>query len=546
MGLRFRFMLGSLIALTGQELVFEWLAFTRLSLKFRFLIVFDWISLFFMSTVCLISARVLFYSRSYIRSDLYYSRFILLVLSFVSSIWILILSPNFIRILLGWDGLGVTSYLLVIYFQREKSFNAGILTALTNRLGDACLLCLIGFSSCAGRWGFIYLSSLEFYRSLVLGFALGAAITKSAQVPFSAWLPAAMAAPTPVSSLVHSSTLVTAGVYLLIRLNYLIASVNLLTFILLTGITTMLLAGASAMGEVDIKKIIALSTLSQLGLMFMVLGIGLPILAFFHLVAHAYFKAMLFMCAGGVIHSLKEYQDLRKIGNRGTSLPLSVGVFSVANLSLCGMPFIAGFYSKDLVLELIMINPSSLVAIFIVILATGLTAIYSIRAIKLVFFSTPMEEAGALLQESDKIMLLGILILLLPSIGGGLLISWITMSRGYLIFLPLWIKLLILRFVGLARFWAAVFSLNFKKRAWWQFVHHMWFLPLLFPPQARKVGLGTSKEFLLSSEAGWSLHLILKVGLKLRALSSGVFSQILQVNFLKSAGLLIFRLFFLV
>jgi NADH-ubiquinone oxidoreductase chain 5 len=199
-----------------------------------------------------------------------------------------------------------------------------------------------------------------------------------------------MAAPTPVSSLVHSSTLVTAGVYLLIRINFILTRWINLRFLLVLGSLTILIAGISAMGEVDIKKIIALSTLRQLGLIFFVLGIGLPILSFFHLIIHAYFKAMLFICAGGVIHRIKEFQDLRAMGRGLKQIPISASIFLIANLSLCGVPFIRGFFSKDLILELMIISGSRITTLILAILATGITVAYSCRIIKLVFFHTPL------------------------------------------------------------------------------------------------------------------------------------------------------------
>ena len=280
--------------------------------------------------------------------------------------------------LLGWDGLGVTSYLLVIYYQREKSFNAGIITALTNRLGDVALLLVIGLSFYSGSWGYYFYSwgALDFSLPILLVLVL-ATITKRAQIPFSSWLPAAIAAPTPVSALVHSSTLVTAGVYVLIRINYVLLEVGVGQFLSFLGACTMWIAGMSAMGELDIKKVIALSTLSQLGLMFITLGLGLPTLAFFHLAAHAYFKAILFMCAGSIIHRIKDYQDIRTMGQAVSSLPVSAAVVIVSNLRLCGIPFMSGFYSKDLILELLLISKIRLALFFLAIVSTALTVMYS-------------------------------------------------------------------------------------------------------------------------------------------------------------------------
>lgn len=505
-------LLGRLTRLRGCELALEWEAGVNRSASIIFLIVLDWISIFFLSVVALISARVLYYSRSYISSDAFYSRFILLVLRFIFRMWILILRPNFIRILLGWDGLGVTSYLLVIYYQREKSYNAGIITALTNRLGDAGLLIFIGLITQIGRWSFLYYSRIAgVFRSSFLILLVAVAITKRAQIPFSAWLPAAMAAPTPVSSLVHSSTLVTAGVYLLIRINYLISRVEFLWGLTLLGAITIFIAGRAAIAEVDIKKIIALSTLSQLGLIFMTLGIGLPALAFFHLVAHAYFKAILFICAGGVIHRIKEFQDLRTIGGAVVNLPLALRIFLVANLSLCGFPFITGFFSKDLILELLMIRNVSIVIFILAIVATGLTITYSIRIFRLIFLGASLSEACFFLRESDKIIMGGILVLLIPSIFGGILVSWICLAHNYLIYLPAWLKQLIIAIILISSILAAWKLPRFKKSTGSEFIQFMWFIPMIFSRAATRVRLRGRKVLLSRVDRGWNILLILRV-----------------------------------
>ena len=261
-----------------------------------------------MFLVRLISGRVIIFRTRYMRSEKFFSRFIILVFFFIMSIYLLILSPNLIRLLLGWDGLGVTSYLLVIFYQRNKSYNAGMLTAITNRLGDVGLLISISLMLYLGNWNYIFINSFSsIFSNLIIFLIIISACTKSAQIPFSAWLPAAIAAPTPVSALVHSSTLVTAGVYLLIRINLIIIEIDIRYILLLIGIITMIIAGFTAIIEIDIKKIIALSTLRQLGIIILTLGIGNPILSFFHLLSHAFFKAMLFICAGIIIHNIKDY-----------------------------------------------------------------------------------------------------------------------------------------------------------------------------------------------------------------------------------------------
>merc|ERR1712212_997758 len=302
----------SLVSLGANELVLELEVAPRLR-KIPFVIVLDFIRLTFLRTVFLVAGSVFAYRAGYIEPDKFNSRFGLLVLRFVVSICLMIASPSLIRILLGWDGLGVTSYLLVCYYCREKRFNARILTALTNRIGDVAILLYISQISMSGLYNFRLWSSTNHSR-LCLCFILVviAAITKSAQIPFSSRLPAAMAAPTPVSALVHSSTLVTAGVYLLLRFNLLLC--NNMFVILMLGCITMVMAGVSGLTESDMKKIIALSTLSQLGVMFFSVGLGEVFLRYFHLISHAYFKAIIFICAGAILHRIGDYQDLRKIG----------------------------------------------------------------------------------------------------------------------------------------------------------------------------------------------------------------------------------------
>lgn len=210
-----------------------------------------------------------------------------------------------------------------------------------------------------------------------------AAMTKRAQIPFSSWLPAAMAAPTPVSSLVHSSTLVTAGVYLLIRFNFTFGY-NLSYFLLFIARITIFISGIGARYEFDLKKIIALSTLRQLGLIISILSLGSYKLAFFHLLTHALFKALLFICAGNVIHNLGNCQDIRFIGGLVNFMPLTCVYFNVCRLALCGLPFLRGFYSKDLIAEVLSMGYLNFYIYVVFYLSIGLTVCYRIR---LVYYS---------------------------------------------------------------------------------------------------------------------------------------------------------------
>merc|ERR1711863_230996 len=252
-------------------------------------------------------------------------------------------------------------------------------------------------------------SSRSFYlQSYLIFILILSASTKRAQIPFSAWLPAAIAAPTPVSALVHSSTLVTAGVYLIIRLNFIFCSSNSTNLLLFIGIITIMLAGAAAIFEIDIKKVIALSTLRQLGVIIIILGGAEPVLSFFHLLRHAYFKAILFICAGIIIHNIKDYQDIRKIRIISNIIPVTFRVIMVANLSLCGLPFLRGFYSKDLILECLIISDINLFNYILIMLGTILTVLYSLRISILLRISSRTKDTLIISSDTDKFIHLGI------------------------------------------------------------------------------------------------------------------------------------------
>lgn len=305
-------------------------------------IIIDLYRILFRIRVITISSCVIFYRRRYIKDEVRKSRFYKLVLGFVIRILILILSSNIFFILIGWDGLGVLSFILVIFYQRESSLGSGLITLFSNRVGDGFLLILVRVISIFIDWRI----RLVFTTLIAILIILGS-ITKRAQIPFSSWLPRAIAAPTPISALVHSSTLVTAGVFLLIRFSALLDY----SFLLRIGSITALLAGLAGIVEHDLKKIIALSTLSQLGVIFIRLGLNLPNVAFFHLLTHAFFKRIIFICAGDIIRSHQGNQDIRLYGNFFYINSLTSIFILRGSLALIGLPFIAGFYSKDAILE---------------------------------------------------------------------------------------------------------------------------------------------------------------------------------------------------
>jgi NADH-ubiquinone oxidoreductase chain 5 len=415
--------------------------------------ILDYKSLMFMRFVLLISSLVIYYSKEYMGGDPNIDRFILLVLMFVLSMILLIISPNIISILLGWDGLGLVSYCLVIYYQNVKSYNAGMLTALSNRIGDVAILLAIAWFLNFGRFNYVfYLTITDTPKVLeVVGVLIVlAAMTKRAQIPFSAWLPAAIAAPTPVSALVHSSTLVTAGVYLLIRFSPLLVTLPVRKILLLVSGLTMFMAGVGANFEFDLKKIIALSTLSQLGLMMRILSIGYADLAFFHLLTHALFKAMLFIGAGAIIHNMKDSQDIRSIGSLMNQIPTTCACLNVANLALCGFPFLAGFYSKDLILETCRMQPINTVRYFLFFFSTGLTMCYSLRLVYYRLTGDPGMGVSHPMNDEGHVILRGMRGLLFMSVIGGRVLSWVLYPTPSMICLPPILKMiaLIVRFTG--------------------------------------------------------------------------------------------------
>ena len=501
-------------AIQLEEHIIEWELISLGSTTINVIFIFDFISLYFISLVRLVAGRVILFRTSYISKEVYFRRFIGLVVSFVISIFLLILRPNIIRLLLGWDGLGVTSYLLVIFYQRSKSYNAGIITALTNRIGDVGLLVSLAMILSYGHWTYIYdTSTSKNISHLLLIIIIRSACTKRAQIPFSAWLPAAIAAPTPVSALVHSSTLVTAGVYLLIRMNIFLINTNRSNVLIILGTVTIMIAGLAAIFEIDMKKIIALSTLRQLGIMMIILGAGNPLLAYFHLISHAFFKAILFICAGIIIHNIKDYQDIRNMGSGLMSLPITISIMMVANLRLCGLPFLSGFYSKDIILEIIIIKGLRLLIMSIILLSTFLTVAYSCRIRFLVAVNLINSESFFSIVDGDKIILTGIFILLPFSIMGGIILSWTIFSVNKLIFLPFWIKSSILVCIASAIFIIYIYyinSISLSKNIFIWFLSNIWFIPLTFSLTAASNFLIVSKTFTKIVEISWSELILFK------------------------------------
>lgn len=464
--------------LTSKIIILEWVFFSHAPVPISITFIIDSYRLLFSFIVLFISANVIIFSHSYIAHDPFKKRFTYLVLLFILSINFLIFIPNLITLLLGWDGLGLTSFLLVIYYRNAKRLSAGIITALTNRIGDVLLLLSIALALNISHWNlFIFWHSpINIFISFTI---LVATITKSAQIPFSRWLPAAIAAPTPVSALVHSSTLVTAGVFLLIRFFPFLRHYPYFSHVLLFFATlTTLIAGLRAITECDIKKIIALSTLSQLGVIIIRLGINIPALTFFHLLTHALFKALLFLCAGTLINLHQHSQDLRTMGHIATQIPLISSAIIIANLALSGAPFLAGFYSKDIILEFALYAPINILFIILFFFATALTASYTTRFLISVIWNRSHALPNHCTNDSDYYTRTPTFLLRLGAIIGGRAINWLIILPSQEIFLPINLKLLtmVITILGFYLTWSIITLLSSSTSLLINFNSHHFFL----------------------------------------------------------------------
>ena len=435
LGFIFMFNLSILLYYYDFRMIMEWIFLSVSSINMELIFLLDWVRIIFISVIFLISSIIIIYRIGYIEGEKFLKRFIYLVIIFIFSIILMIISPNIIRILFGWDGLGLVSYCLVIYYQNYISYNSGIVTVLCNRVGDVGILIMVGLILVRGGWNIWSMSM----GKLLLFIMLLAAIRKRAQIPFSTWLPIAIAAPTPVSALVHSSTLVTAGVYLMIRFNKFLLGRGVGIYLFFLSVLTILIAGIMANVENDLKKIIALSTLSQLGLIIIILRLGFRMVAFYHLLTHAIFKSLLFICAGIIIHSMMNNQDIRLLGNLNEIIPFTIIRFYISNLALCGMPFISGFYSKDLIIELIYRFKVNALMLVLIVISLIFTVSYSFRLFYYLFFNNFKFYSYYNFRER-KIINMSMIRLVVIRILIGSILNWIFFYNLYIIHLDFSIK----------------------------------------------------------------------------------------------------------
>ncbi len=409
--------------------LFTFLSFDTFNLRVAFTL--DRLSLWMTLIVTGIGTLIHVYSISYMKEDEGFYKFFAYLNFFIFNMLLLILGSNFIMLFFGWEGVGLCSYLLIGFWYKNAEYGKAARKAfIMNRIGDLGLL--LGIFMIIQQFGTLEFTTVfeEINKGTVSVNTLNAigillfigAMGKSAQIPLFTWLPDAMAGPTPVSALIHAATMVTAGIYLVIRCSALyVLSPIANEVIIWTGLSTAIVAALIGLKQNDIKKVLAYSTVSQLGFMFVALGCGAYTTALFHVTTHAFFKALLFLGAGSVIHGMHHEQDIRKMGGLKSKMPITYYTFLIGTLAITGFPFLSGFFSKD---EILTIAFNHNIVVYILLVGSALlTGIYMFRLLFVTFFGEYRNQHYAFdkVHESPRLMTLPLMILAVLSIFGGLL-----------------------------------------------------------------------------------------------------------------------------
>ncbi|MGZ5210708.1 MAG: NADH-quinone oxidoreductase subunit L [Kaistella sp.] len=406
---------------------FEWFRINGIQVNFSFQI--DQLSLMMIMIITGIGSLIHLYSIGYMSHDKGFYKFFAYLNLFIFSMLLLVMGSNYLILFIGWEGVGLCSYLLIGFWYTNKEYGAAARKAfIMNRIGDLGMIIgilMIAYQTNAVDFLSVAQNSSKFeLDSPVIIFITASlfigAMGKSAQIPLFTWLPDAMAGPTPVSALIHAATMVTAGIYLVVRSNFLFSlAPTTMDLILFVGLLTALVAAFIGLRQNDIKKVLAYSTVSQLGFMFVALGVGAYTTAMFHLMTHAFFKALLFLGSGSVIHAMSGEQDMRFMGGLKKKIPITHITFLIGTLAISGFPFLSGMISKDEILTNVYgKNPILWVILFVV---ATLTAIYMFRAYYLTFHGEfrGTEEQKHHLHESPSNMTIPLIVLAVLSVVGG-------------------------------------------------------------------------------------------------------------------------------